>query len=270
MWAHVRIAGPGNAFDPRYVAWARARFDAETTELLTRDAALIGRMWREPLHAWSELHPAIADFMATAGRPLGELAAADVAQPRTLSTLQALDGPVAELVHASLGLLAPAMVAVHRDVIAPSLRARIPEVVDALAIAADVCPGLDARRVELCWPLGPRGRAFPSRIVVGAPADWNGQSAWTTAALALHEYTVAASGTSDYVASEWEALTTNARRLARRSGSLATAYGAWLARLDLDGLLPAAVRCGWLSADEADALRADPAGRLTRLAVRAR
>lgn len=265
LWAHVHAPQPGDAYDPRYIEWARVAIGP--ADDLMHDAAMIGPRWDPALHLWSELHADIPVYRATASRALADLDASAVGDARILAALQAIDGPVAELVHTTLSLLAPTMQRLFADVMAPELLSGLQAVNAALAMATDVAPGLAERAVALSWVLGPRGRGMPRRIVVGAPASWNDQSPALTAVLALHEHAVVRASATEYVGAEWAALTGNAKSICGASRGLRTAYAQWLGGLDLRALVQAAVTRGWVSAADGEGLVGDSAERLERFAA---
>ena len=262
LWAHVRAPGPGNSFDPRYVAWARGCFSATEQARVEQDAAIIGARWHDSLHAWTMLHRDLDELAATVKEALADVRAPQVADAAVLRALQAIDDPVIELAHAALGLLLGPWRSVYSSEVEPAMRRVQPEVESALSLAVAIAPGLVDRSVALSWPLGPRGRAMPDRIVVGAPADWNGQAPIVSAVLALHEHAVL-EASSDHFGAEWEALVVTAKRTRDGPAELRRAYDQWLASLDLDAILDARPE---LSPTVRDALLEDAAGRGERLA----
>ena len=77
--AHVPQGGPGELYDPRYVAWSTRALGADD---LIADGAVIGARWRlDPglaaLHALPELFGSIAALRRCAARPLAELGPED-------------------------------------------------------------------------------------------------------------------------------------------------------------------------------------------------
>src|SRR5262249_8669865 len=140
------------------------------------------------LHGMFELHGDLDEFRRTAARALVELDACDVRSPQLLASLRdEAIAPLAELLHTTLALLVDDVAALLAEV-TPQLelaRARVESFVDRLA---EVVPGLDQSRVELVWALGVHGRAFPERILIGAPTAWSGCSAERQAVLAAHEH----------------------------------------------------------------------------------
>jgi hypothetical protein len=271
VFAHVPLDGPGNTHDRRYVAWAAGRFEAADQRLLAHDAALLARLWNadsryDALHRFCELHQGIAGLLACADRPLAELRADEVADPGLLALLRELPG--AELIHATFALLAPGFLRVFAE-LEPTLERASVDVRVWLERLEPACPGLSRVGVELIWALGMHGRALAAhRILVGAPAEWNGCSPARQAVLAAHEHTVAGVESGDYVEVEWTALTRLAAALRDAESPLRDAHRDWLASLHLSPLLVAAAARGYLGASEAEALDRDPASRAERLGAR--
>jgi hypothetical protein len=248
--AHVRLDGPGSTFDRRYLAWARARLEPADLEVLEHDASLLSRLWNadvrryDQLHRLCDLHADLASARACADRSLAELRADEVADPPLLEHLRELEG--AELIHATLALVEPRFTAVICE-LRPALAQARREVGVWLERLARWCPGLASVRVELVWALGMHGRALPGRILVGAPAAWNGCSPARAAVLAAHEFMVA-QGSGDYVADEWAALRGLADALREAEPELRAAHREWLASLELGPLRAAATARGLTSA----------------------
>jgi hypothetical protein len=271
--AHVALDGqPGNLYDGRYVAWAREQTTAVAHELLEHDAALIGARWRgdrrlDVLHGMFELHGDSNEFRRTTARTLAELAVQDVRSPQLLALLRGpAIAPVAELLHTTLSLLVDDFT-LMLDGLGPQLEAARAQVEPLVLRLAAIVPELEHARVELVWGLGAHGRAFPDRILVGAPSAWSGCSAARQAVLAAHECCVRASLADDYLGSEWDALVGLARAMLSMSDSeLRDAHARWLAGLDLDELLSGVVARGWLSHDDARTLLEDRLERASRLA----
>jgi hypothetical protein len=264
VFAHVPLRGPGDVHDRRYVAWAAGVFEAADRELLAHDAALLARLWNEDrryevLHGFCDLHASFAEFLKCSERPLSELRPDEVADAELLVRLRELPG--AELLHATLALLAPSFTRVFAGLKATleQAGASVSEWLGRLQLAEV--------RVELVWALGLHGRALPQRILVGAPADWNACSPARQAVLAAHEHTVAGVAMGNYVDDEWAALTELAYRLRDADPELRDAHRDWLASLDLAPLLAAVVARNALSAAEAEAIDADRFGRAVLLSA---
>jgi hypothetical protein len=272
VFAHVQLESPGNLYDGRYVAWARECFAARGCATLEHDAALIGEHWRrdrrlDVLHRVFELHRDLDGFRRTAGRALAEL---DLHEVRSASVLASLRddaiAPIAELLHTTLALLADDFMAA-RGRIASLVAHGCTPLQPRLRRLAAAIPGFEHARIEVVWALGMHGRAFPDRILVGAPADWSECSPERQAVLAAHEYCVRASKADDYLGSEWDALTSLARHMQRVEGlALRDAHESWLAELNLDEIVRGVVARGWLSPDAARSLSDDPHDRADRLA----
>ena len=267
--AHVPLTRAGNLYDPRYRAWAAARHGGEALEFLAHDAQLLARAWAvdprmDRLHTLFALHDTLDGFRATATRELAELGDREVARPGLLTELREL--PLAELLHASLAVLDRPWAAIFAT-IEPELRGSCQVLARAILPLREVLPSFAAQSIELVWGLGVHGRAFDQRVLVGAPATWNGSSPLRQAILAAHEHCVARSEHSGYIAAEWDALRDLARRMrALEHPSLRRAHAAWLASLDLDELLAGLVARGQLGRDQAELLRSQPERRASVLA----
>jgi hypothetical protein len=275
VFAHIALEQPGNLHDHRYVAWSREAMSTDASATLEHDASLIASRWRsdrrlDVLHGMFELHADLDEFRRTAARPLAELETHEVRSPRLLALLRRdAIAPVAELLHTTFALLVDEF-AILLASVSPQLehaRARIDPFVRRLDA---VLPGFEHARVELVWALGVHGRAFPERILVGAPATWCGASPARQAVLAAHEHAVRSSRAVDYLGSEWDALVRLARELQRAADpELRDAHAQWIAELDLAALLEGVVASGGLTHDRARALLDDPRGRAHRLAAQA-
>ncbi len=267
--AHVPLAGPGDVHDPRYIGWATARSSDEDRALLDHDAGLLARVWAgDPrcaaLHELCELHQSWPRFAATAGRALAELDEREVDDPALLDRLRGVEG--AELFHAALALLGPGFRRTFAE-LRPALATADAELRRWIDRLAPRCPGLADARVELVWALGVHGRGFARRILVGAPAAWNGCSAARQAVLAAHEHAVLAGDAGDYATQEWVALVELARCLRGAEPELREAHRNWLASLELSPLLAELVDHGRLDAGEVEALLCSPSERADRLSA---
>lgn len=235
--AHVPIGDAGCSFAPDYLAWAAAHglSDDAAREDGRAIAASIGAAGRALLHAWPRLHRDLASMDATRLRALSELHAGEVADGALLAAMQRAGDPALELMHAQLSLVAPRWARVHADVIAGSLAAACAAAAEPFDLACTLAPSLAARRVELSWVLGPRGRGHPERLIVGAPAPWHDGAPDHSVVLALHEHAVRDLARGDWASVEWSAL----RRVAGwvRDSPLGPAHARWVGRLDLGGLL---------------------------------
>lgn len=267
--AHAPLRGPGNVHDPRYVAWAAERCDADDQRLLGHDAGLLARLWDadpryDALHRFCDLHAGLREFSACAGRALAQLRASEVAEPELLEQVRELEG--AELLHATLALVAPGFARVWAE-LAPTLEHADASVRAWIDRLDRHCPGLADARVELVWALGLHGRALSKRILVGVPAAWSGSAPARQAVLAAHEHAVVRFGGRDYVTDEWAALTGLAQQLRGAESQLRDAHREWLASLALSPLLAAVVARGYVDAREAEAIDRDPLGRADRLSA---
>lgn len=242
--AHVPIDGPGNTFDPRYLDWLARRGDEpredrarmrEDGELLA--AALAAEPQRELVHRLPELYRDETPWR----RALAELDADDVADPATLAAMQRSEGAAFELAHAMLGLAHPHHHLRWVTELAPALAQVRDALARLLAGAGPLSSSLLAQRIELSWALGPRGRAFERRIVVGAPASWHDGELAGSAVIALHEHFVRDRGgdASGWAEREWAALCGLAQAIVGEAPVLVHAHARWLAGLDLRSLLEA-------------------------------
>lgn len=232
--AHVPIAGPGNLYDAGYVGWAKGNLPPEAIEPITRDTALISAHADGALQWAPELFGDIAQLCASA--TIDELRPSDVHRPDALRGWRS-SSPAPELLRAAMGLAAVAF----RDAWP---QGRCGEALhhhrETFERAARLHPALEQARVALAWPLGARGRAFPSRLIVGVPDDWTGLAPETPAVLALHEASVRGrEGT--YTVVEWGALCEVAACVSGADAALRDAHRAWLARLALDDLVASAL-----------------------------
>lgn len=264
--AHFRLAGPADLHEPAYVRWAAENLPRDAIEPITRDASIIAT--NAPglsLQLAPELFDSIAQLRACAALEVDALGEDHLRSAAALREWRAIDAPGPELLRAALSLAAPAF-----ETHWPRLQARCEEALDRhraiFAHAATLSPALAGARVELAWPLGPRGRAFASRIVVGVPDDWSGLSPWTPAVVALHEATVrtAAGG---YSRAEWAALIDVSARMRRADEAMRSAHTAWLSRLDVHALATAAAARGGCTKSEAEAIAMDRDGRAEHLAA---
>jgi len=267
VFAQVPLAGPGDVWDPRYVAWAATRFDAAGRRMLEEDTRLLALLFaadarHERLHAFAQLHASWAGFEASATRSLAELGESDVADRELLGSVRGLDG--AELLHTTLGLLGAEYLSVfaglRRELELEAVRVR-----GWIERLAAVCPGLETARIELVWALGLHGRALSNRILIGAPWGWSGCTAARQAVLAAHEHTVASVGGRDYVDQEWAALTGLAKAMRDAEPDLREAHRDWLASLDLRPLTFAALARGYVDPAAATKLLDEPDQRADRL-----
>ena len=276
--AHLWIAGPARLCHEDYAEWSREHLAEPARVPIERDAAILTGLYEHAsgsaiLQSIPELHASIAQLRAGAGRDLDELSAVDVDAPALLALLQRTELPVVELFRAVIALAAPAYEGAWQG----WLRAKCAEGLEAVGApleeARQLSPELAVARVELVWALGPRGRAFPERIVVGVPGDWCGTSPELPAILALHEASVRARSrelhdvddTDRYVRAEWAALRELARAIRHASPALRTAHGRWLASLDLKALCAAAAFRDLCTLEEAEAIATRPGERVKLL-----
>jgi hypothetical protein len=268
--AHVSVPGPEDLFEPRYIAWAEGRTPTDLHARLREDADVLAHRWRSVdglvLQAWPDLHPDLPAFVTTRVRALADVQPHEVACPIVLARLQRCTPAIVELVHAQLGLLAPWFAQLHADAIAPAVAEVLDDVADVLADAATVMPDLAGERIELAWALGPRGRGLATRIVVGAPAAWNGMAPATSAVLVLHEQAVRRADASEWASAEWTALRELARVMRGAPARLRSAHTDWLASLELVSLVSVLQRRGAIDVGLAMRLIGEPHARAELLA----
>lgn len=257
--AHVPRRGPADLYDPGHVRRSAPHFSAAARALVEADARALARMWTAELDvvdALPELHASLAAYRRTSARALAELGPADVASPALLAALQRA-GAAAELLHASLSLLALEFEAALAAVVEPALEAACAGLRAPLEALSARAPGLGEARVEVVWSLGSRGRALPGRILIGRPAE----DPLLPAIVAAHEHAVCTSGQEDYFAAEWSALVRLSGWLVGAAPELREAQARWLAGLDLAPILAAAVAAGWLAATDAERVAREPGAR---------
>lgn len=277
--AHLAVPGPSSLHDARYLAWARAHLPEDAWRPLADDAALLAALYaRAPgahvLHALPALHRDLAQFRATAARPLAALGAGDVADAALLAPLRALDEALVELLRADLGLVAGAWARAWDAVVRPPLEAGAERAAPWLDAARALAPALGRCAVALAFPLGARGRATGGAIHVGAPAPWAALAPEHPALQALHECAVTlahdepgarraraeagwAPGGGRYVWAEWRALAAVGALVA--GTGFERAHARWRAALDTRALDAAARRAG-VDADVAALVAALRAG----------
>ncbi|MGE0712774.1 MAG: hypothetical protein AB7N76_11325 [Planctomycetota bacterium] len=237
--AHVPLAGPEDLYDLAWVqAWA-ARARPERRAALAEEAAILAARWPlEPRAALLQGLPGLLGDLAAlerlAPRSLRSLRADEVRDPALLRALQTLDEPLIELLWASLGLEAEAWAARWPE-LERELSAACAALDPWLREAASLAPPLRAARVELAPSLGPRGRGFADRLIVGAALPWNDLTPPEPAVQAAHEALVRAEP-AQWATSEWRALTGLSAALRTASPALRAAHTRWLARLDLRAL----------------------------------
>lgn len=241
--AYVPFTDPGTSYDPRYLAWARAHGlggDAMRTdgEIVAR---AIGPRARALLHHWPALWPDLDALAAARTRALADLTANDVADPALLAAIRAADDPALEVFHATVALELPQWRRVHDDVVRPAMARASVDVASRLATIAEHITTLQRQTIALSWALGPRGRGYATRLVIGAPAPWHDGGPERSIVLALHEHAVRDLAQGDWATVEWSAL----RRVASWVDAwpeLQHAHAAWVARLDLRGLVATLVQ----------------------------
>ena len=255
--AHVRLPDPGCLYDERYVRWAERALPHEATAPAVRDAAVIAARWGEvpdalDLHAFPELHGSIDELLRTAGKPIEILGPEDAQGAGVLRLLQSRDRVLVELVRAAIALSAPAYRVAYATIVAPEIESSRAAVARRLAEAEAVLPALCGVDVELVHALGVHGRGLGTRVLVGAPAPWNGMHATISAVVALHERAVQLEaaelgGLTDdewYLRSEFQALCRVSRLLSEGPEDLREAQARWLSQHDLAPLIDRATRLG--------------------------
>lgn len=271
--AHLPIRGPGR-LDPRYPAWCRRAMPEAARAPIEEDAPaiaeLVARERCDVVHAMPELFRDLAQVRACAARELAELDDRDVASPALLRALR--NSAAAELLRAAILLAAPAFERFFAAELVPLCERGRALLEPQLDRARALHPPLAGARVELAWPLGAHGRAFPERIVVGVPGDFAGLDAATPAVLAMHEASVRAHGGGaagePYVRAEWSAIIDVARSMAAAPSELREAHARWLAALDLAPLCERAAALGLAPAALAGRVAREPGARARLLASR--
>lgn len=241
VMAHVRLAGPGTLYDPRYVAWVVQAAPAEHVARLHEGAAILERAWSTStpmsVHAWPTLYRSVDELRALGDAPFASLRPEQVRSPRLLEALQRLEPAPTQHVHAMLVAAAAGYDSLRRARIDAELAAAIELMAPWWEPAVALVPTLGRSEVALCHALGPRGRVYGHRIVVGAPAPWNELDPRISVVLALHEQLVHDCEHSAYARVEWAALTGLSARMRNAISSLREAHAVWLASLELAPLL---------------------------------
>ncbi len=248
--AHLSLLPPRSLRDDRYLAWSRASLPEAARSPLDEDAlAMSGRIEAELASdavQWLPLlHRSIDALLATSRIELSSRAVDPSCESMALGAMRARLGDGIEWLRADVLLVARAFIEMHGVTRAEG------SVLDAIRMLLSPFAPADVPEViVLDHALGPRGRAFPEVVFVGAPATWNGLDACTPAMLALHEHAVRRSrGT--FEEREWAALVRVAR-LVESSESLHRAHAAWLAEVSLDALLEAARARGAITVSDVD------------------
>jgi hypothetical protein len=254
---HIRLPDPGCLYDEGYVRWAGASLPREAVEPAVRDAAEIAVRWGEvpdaiDLHAFPQLHGSIEELLCTAEEPIEALGPEDVRDVGVLRLLQARDGVLVELVRGAVIRAARAYGAAFPEIVAPEIEATREAVARRVAEARALLPPLHGVAVELVHAFGSRGRGLGTRVLVGAPAPWNGMRASVPAVVALTELATQLEaaqlgGLTDdewYLRSEFQALCRVSRLVAEGPVALREAQARWLSGRDLGPLIHRAQRLG--------------------------
>ncbi len=269
VFAHIRLRGPGDLFEPAYMAWAQKALSPKLNAILSWDSKLLLQLESHhltPLQSMADLHRSIMSFRKTTPKKMRGLHTTEVENAALLDALVQLH-PASEVLHVTLGLVAAEFEAIHRDLIRPHTVQTLAPVAELLEALAPFVPGLRSFPIELVWPLGPRGRALPHRVLAGAPAPWNNIDPATTAVVALHEYAVHLGSANSYVRTEWAALLTNTMWMGHAPEELQKAHQRWLALLDLQPLLENLEQLRLITAKEAQSLSVEKMQRPTVLAT---
>ncbi len=273
--AHIKAPGPFDLHDARYVEWTAARTPDLSRLKVQPDAALLSGAWSaedaQLVLRCVDLHHDLAGFVRTKERAVAELLPEDVDDPELLAQLQSCSPLFIELLHAQLGQVVQpfaGLLAVH---VAPAVSAACPIVAEHLVRAAELAPGLADARIELAWALGPRARVSARRILVGAPAPWNGLDAAEVAIVAMFGEAMRRLDTGDPILAQWSALLELADVLERDTAplNLHDAHTRWLTAIDVAPLCHVLAHRGALAASDADAVVGQPEARaelLCRLA----
>lgn len=270
LLAHLRLAGPGNSYDRRYVAWVRAHATPQHVEVLGEGAQALEAAWGEPtpmlVHAWPQLLDSIAALLEHGPAGLAALAPEHARAPAILRALGRLEPAPVRRMHALTLELAPEFARLHRQRVEPELLEAARSLEPWWEPALAVLPSLEGSRVELAHALGPRGRVYGDRIVVGAPVPWTGMDPRISVVLLLHERAVHDSAHPEHALAEWEALTGLSVRMREAPAALQQAHAAWLASLELAPLLEALRDRGRIHAAIHDRLLRSPEHRAPCLA----
>jgi len=167
-------------------------------------------------------------------RELAALERDDVASVDALA-LTVRAGPIAEVLRAAAELELPLL-----EALPPIPAEELAVIALALEATLEAAPSLPRFTVSVARPLGLRGRAFGSSIVIGLPGI-DCPDAEHAAWQAAHEATVmevAADSRLSFLDLERRALALLRSRA--RAAGLAEAHGRWLSRLDLRALGPIA------------------------------
>lgn len=273
--AHIKAPGPFDLHDARYTEWTAARTPDLSRLKVQPDAALLSGAWSaedaQLVLRCIDLHHDLAGFVRTKDRAVAELLPEDVDDPELLGRLQNCSPLFIELLHAQLGQVVQpfaGLLAVH---IAPAVAAACPAVAEHVTHAIELAPGLADARIELAWALGPRARVSARRILVGAPAPWNGLEASAVAVVAMYGEAVRRLDTGDPIAAQWSALLELADVIGRDpAGTLRDAHAKWSAEIDIAPLCHVLAHAGQLSASDADTLTERPEARAEMLYLLAR
>lgn len=264
LFAHVRSDGPEDLFDRRYVEWVKQTADPAHQHALAEALAMLTsvrdrRGGLRTVQIWPELFSSVAQVLA-APTSFDELSAEHVHAESVRRSLAASCPDLAAQLHRAVLRAAPSFMRWHED-------QRVSDAVggDEWNDAAHCMPSLLAQRVECARSLGSRGRALPSRIIVGVAAAWHGLDPYIPAVVALHELSVIEAEGSGYAETEWAALVSLAKRMRAARDALREAHAVWLSSLDLRALVQAMQGKGALDEGTADALLTEPKRRALRL-----
>lgn len=165
------------SYFPAYLAFVKRRMPAEAWQLWESDSMLLASLF-EPVdiaHSiglFAELHRTVDELLASAKTDLCDLPDSAVTSPDALRALQRLPPMPLEIFRANLALSAHAFAAEHER----SLRGHAERCVEAVTsrVRDAGLAGVDLASVELSVTLGPRGRGFARRIVVGLDGEPEG------------------------------------------------------------------------------------------------
>lgn len=232
---------------PAYIQLVQAELPRAAWQVLEEDAPLLSTLLEpvEVSHAiglFAELHETVEQFLASATRELKDLGSQEVGSVAALDALRALPVAAVEIFRAGLALSAPAFIELRARVLVPFGAQVRRAILERLSAMGSIF-GLPVGDVELSLTLGPRGRGFGTRTVVGIaglPNDVVDPD--LSIVLALHELTVhraAALLRSVGRQAHWadvEAVAVALEQQLARGTPLEAAQRGWLAGLDLGGL----------------------------------
>lgn len=186
--AHVPGSTPASLHSPAYIDFCRDVLGPADTRALGADLETLVPLARDPrryaaLQGLAWLFRTAEQAQQLVDRTLGELAAADVADPQLLAVLQT-EGPSAEVLRAAVELEAES----HRRLPPQTWDAK--SLAEELVGVAPAAPGLARCELALSRALTHHGRLAGRRVWVGGPEFPGGPSYEFVAWQAAHEATL--------------------------------------------------------------------------------